>query len=133
MALVGPRPETEEYVLRWKQVVPEYDRRFSVLPGLTGLAQVSGYSDVEPRGIARRAQYDLFYVDHRSLLLDVRTLACAMTLMMRGEPVSGIGPVAPAINGTVHALPTPASSNGQATGGAPVFRVAQTKVKGVTQ
>src|SRR5258706_2661600 len=47
MALVGPRPETEEYVLRWKHVVPDYDRRFNVLPGITGLAHVSGYSDAE--------------------------------------------------------------------------------------
>jgi protein involved in polysaccharide export with SLBB domain len=47
---------------------------------MTGLAQVSGYSDTDPRGIARRAQYDLYYVDHCSLLLDVRTMARALLL-----------------------------------------------------
>ncbi len=86
MALVGPRPETEEYVLRWRHVLPGYERRFSLLPGLTGLAQVSGYPDTEPRGIARRAQYDLYYVDHRSLLLDVRVIARALLSIVRGRP-----------------------------------------------
>ena len=83
---MGPRPETEEYVLRWKHVVPDYDRRFCTLPGMTGLAQLSGYPDTDMRGIARRAQYDLFYVDHRSLLLDVRTLAWAFMVVLRGVP-----------------------------------------------
>ena len=84
LALVGPRPETEEHVLRWKHLVPDYERRFAVLPGVTGLAQISGYSDGEARSIARRAQYDLYYVDHRSLLLDVRTLARTSSVVLRG-------------------------------------------------
>ena len=137
MALVGPRPETEEYVLRWKQVVPDYDRRFTVLPGMTGLAQVSGYSDLEPRGISRRAQYDLYYVDHRSLLLDLRTLAWAFLVLLRGPSVprgeaGGIGVaearvIATNING-------PAALNGVAADGAgSVRRVTHPNVKGVTQ
>ena len=74
MALVGPKPEKEELVLRWAGVVPDYDRRFSVLPGVTGLAQVSLCSDSDADGVARRVQYDLYYIDHRTLLLDLRTL-----------------------------------------------------------
>ena len=74
MALVGPRPETQDAVLRWHGLTPEYHRRFDVLPGLTGLAQLSGCPDQDAGGMARRIQYDLYYVDHRSLLLDVRTL-----------------------------------------------------------
>jgi hypothetical protein len=85
MALVGPRAETEEHVLRWKQAIPEYERRFTVLPGVTGLAQISGYSDSEAKGISRRAQYDLYYVDHRSLLLDIRTLVRTMSVVFRGD------------------------------------------------
>jgi len=74
MALVGPRPETADAVLRWQALSPEYDRRFAVLPGVTGLAQLSGCPDFQPEGKACRIQYDLYYVDHRSLLLDVRIL-----------------------------------------------------------
>jgi FlaA1/EpsC-like NDP-sugar epimerase/lipopolysaccharide/colanic/teichoic acid biosynthesis glycosyltransferase len=85
MALVGPRAETEDHVLRWKQSIAEYERRFTVLPGLTGLAQISGYPDGDLRGIARRAQYDLYYVDHRSLLLDIRTLARTLSVLTRGD------------------------------------------------
>jgi hypothetical protein len=61
-------------VLRWQALSPEYERRFAVLPGLTGLAQLSGCPDGEPEGKGCRIQYDLYYVDHRSLLLDIRIL-----------------------------------------------------------
>lgn len=74
MALVGPRPETPDSVLRWQALSPEYERRFAVLPGLTGLAQLSGCPDGESEGKGCRIQYDLYYVDHRSLLLDIRIL-----------------------------------------------------------
>jgi len=74
MALVGPKPEKEELVLRWMNVVPDYDRRFTVRPGVTGLAQVSGCPDTDAEGVTRRVQYDLHYIDHRSDLLDLRTL-----------------------------------------------------------
>ncbi len=74
LALVGPRPETQDAVLRWQSLSPEFARRFSVLPGVTGIAQLSGCPDGAPEGMACRIQYDLYYIDHRSLLLDIRTL-----------------------------------------------------------
>jgi lipopolysaccharide/colanic/teichoic acid biosynthesis glycosyltransferase len=81
MAIVGPKPEKEELVLRWMNVVPDYVRRFSVKPGVTGLAQVSGCPDSDPVGVARRVQYDLHYVDHRSVLLDLRTLLRTLSVV----------------------------------------------------
>jgi FlaA1/EpsC-like NDP-sugar epimerase/lipopolysaccharide/colanic/teichoic acid biosynthesis glycosyltransferase len=74
LALVGPRPETQDAVLRWQSLSPEVARRFSVLPGVTGLAQLSGCPDADPADRMLRIQYDLYYVDHRSLLLDIRML-----------------------------------------------------------
>ena len=130
MAWVGPRPETEEYVLRWKHVLPGYERRFGVLPGMTGLAQVSGYSDTDPRGIARRAQYDLYYVDHCSLLLDVRTMARALLLAVRGQSPTPAPPNFESRSGTPSRLTDPAHVDGVTT----TYGVSQaTHVKGVTR
>jgi lipopolysaccharide/colanic/teichoic acid biosynthesis glycosyltransferase len=82
MALVGPVPEREETVLRWRDRVPDYERRFTVSPGVTGLAQIAGCDEKDPRGIERRIQYDLHYVDHRSLLLDLRTLLRTVVVIL---------------------------------------------------
>jgi len=83
MALVGPKPEKAELVLRWESLVPDYARRFTVRPGLTGLAQVSGIADADADGVVRRVHYDLFYVDHRSILLDTRTLLRTLAVVVR--------------------------------------------------
>jgi FlaA1/EpsC-like NDP-sugar epimerase/lipopolysaccharide/colanic/teichoic acid biosynthesis glycosyltransferase len=83
MALVGPKPEKEELVLRWHHLVPDYARRFRVLPGMTGLAQVSGVSDNDAEGVVRRVHYDLFYVEHRSFVLDLRTLLRTAAVIVR--------------------------------------------------
>jgi lipopolysaccharide/colanic/teichoic acid biosynthesis glycosyltransferase len=83
MALVGPKPEKEGLVLRWVNLVPDYARRFTVRPGLTGLAQVSGIADGDADGVVRRVHYDLFYVDHRSIVLDARTLLRTLAVIAR--------------------------------------------------
>ncbi len=81
MALVGPRPEREDLVLRWRGSIVEYERRFCVLPGVTGLAQVSGCGDGDLETVKRRTQYDLYYVEHHSLLLDLRTLYRTLSVL----------------------------------------------------
>jgi lipopolysaccharide/colanic/teichoic acid biosynthesis glycosyltransferase len=70
MSLVGPRPERPAFVEQLQQEIPFYRARLTVLPGLTGWAQVNyGYgSTVEDALI--KLQYDLYYIRHRSLLLD---------------------------------------------------------------
>jgi lipopolysaccharide/colanic/teichoic acid biosynthesis glycosyltransferase len=82
MALVGPKPEKAELVLRWKGMIPGYARRFSVLPGVTGLAQVSGCPDATLEGVQRRVDYDLHYIENQSLLLDLRTLARTIAVVL---------------------------------------------------
>ncbi len=83
MALVGPGAEREDMVLRWKGVLPEYERRFTVLPGITGLAQIAEYSDGDSGRIGRRVQFDLHYIEHRSLVLDIRTLLRTVGVVLR--------------------------------------------------
>jgi hypothetical protein len=93
MTLVGPMAEKEEFVLRWHSLVPEYTKRFSVMPGVTGLAQVSDCSDSDAESVVRRVHYDLFYVDNRTLLLDLRTMGRTLAVVARrrrpGEPGEG--------------------------------------------
>jgi lipopolysaccharide/colanic/teichoic acid biosynthesis glycosyltransferase len=69
MSLVGPRPLLVEYLDRY---TPEQARRHDVRPGVTGLAQVRGRNALD---WAERFACDVWYVDHRSLGLDLRILA----------------------------------------------------------
>jgi putative colanic acid biosynthesis UDP-glucose lipid carrier transferase len=77
MSLVGPRPEREEFIERFRQQFPRYMLRHHVKSGITGWAQVHGYRG--RTSIRKRLQYDLDYINNWSLLLDLRILA--MTLV----------------------------------------------------
>lgn len=72
MSLVGPRPERPEFVVRFQQTIPQYSARLSVLPGMTGWAQVNGW-----RGstcLNARIQHDLDYIQHWSMIRDAHIL-----------------------------------------------------------
>ena len=74
MSLIGPRPERPEYVVELEKSNPFYSYRLSIKPGLTGWAQVKyGYGSSEQDELVK-LQYDLFYIKHRSFLLDVLIL-----------------------------------------------------------
>ena len=90
MSVVGPRPERPEFVEVLEAEVPFWTRRHLVKPGITGWAQVRrGYtSDLE--GTAEKLSYDLFYLKHRSVALDVaivlKTLAIVAARNERPAP-----------------------------------------------
>lgn len=72
MSLVGPRPEREQFVEEFKETIPRYMVKHQVRPGMTGYAQINGL-----RGntdIDRRIQYDLWYIENWSLILDIKIL-----------------------------------------------------------
>ncbi|MBK8021347.1 MAG: sugar transferase [Chloroflexi bacterium] len=74
MSIVGPRPERPEHVARLTEQIPFYRTRLVVRPGLTGWAQVRydyGSNDVDAMV---KLQYDLYYIRHQSLLLDVNIM-----------------------------------------------------------
>lgn len=79
MSLVGPRPEIPELVAQYP---PEYHRRHDVLPGIAGLAQVEGRSDL---AYAEVMKYDLAYVDEHSFLGDLRLLLRTVAVVLRGS------------------------------------------------
>jgi exopolysaccharide biosynthesis polyprenyl glycosylphosphotransferase len=71
MSLVGPRPEQPEFVMQLEEILPFYQRRHLLKPGLTGWAQVRcGYagSDI---GSAWKLSHDLYYLKHRSMAFDL--------------------------------------------------------------
>jgi lipopolysaccharide/colanic/teichoic acid biosynthesis glycosyltransferase len=74
MSLVGPRPERPEFVVKLEQLLPEYGRRLSVLPGVTGLAQIQLPADTDLESVRRKLACDLYYIENRTLWLDARII-----------------------------------------------------------
>lgn len=85
MAFVGPRPLPVEYLPRFR---PEERARHDVLPGLTGWAVVHGRNAV---GWDERLALDVWYVEHRSLRLDLRILARTVRTVLRRHGTSAEG------------------------------------------
>jgi len=71
MTLIGPRPERPEFVSSLEQTIPFYRCRLSVKPGLTGWAQVKYHYGNTTNDALVKLQYDLYYIKHRSFMLDV--------------------------------------------------------------
>jgi lipopolysaccharide/colanic/teichoic acid biosynthesis glycosyltransferase len=79
MAVVGPRPTVQEQVDRYTE---RQRRRLEVKPGITGWAQVNGRTSLP---WPERIELDVWYVEHRSLLLDLRILARTARLLATGR------------------------------------------------
>lgn len=78
MSLVGPRPERPEFMPKIRPFVPGYDDRHAVLPGITGLAQVQVDADTDVDNVARKLQYDLFYIRNQGPLLEAQVYGCTL-------------------------------------------------------
>ncbi len=85
MSIVGPRPERPTFVVELTQSLPDYPQRCNTLPGITGLAQVKWQYDTSIETVNRKLEYDLYYVRHRRLLLDLKIMAATVKVMARGE------------------------------------------------
>ncbi len=85
MSLVGPRPLLIEYLALYST---EQARRHDVQPGMTGWAQINGRN---AQSWEERLQLDVWYVDHRSLWLDLRILWLTVLKVVRSEGVSRPG------------------------------------------
>ena len=79
MSLVGPRPEIPEIVAQYPEA---FHRRHEVLPGIAGLAQMKGRSDLT---YEQTLTYDLDYVDHHSVLADMQILLKTALAAVRGS------------------------------------------------
>jgi putative colanic acid biosynthesis UDP-glucose lipid carrier transferase len=72
MSIVGPRPERVEFIDQFSREVPNYAKKHLVKAGITGWAQIHGLrGDTD---LNKRIEYDLFYIENWSLLLDLKII-----------------------------------------------------------
>ncbi len=85
MSLVGPRPLLMEYLPRYS---PEQMRRHQVRPGITGWAQVNGRNALSWE---EKFKLDVWYVDHRTLWLDLKILFLTLARVVARKGISAPG------------------------------------------
>jgi sugar transferase (PEP-CTERM system associated) len=85
MSFVGPRPERPHFVEKLRRVIPFYDERHSVRPGITGWAQVKFPYGSTIEDAEEKLEFDLYYVKHMSLLLDVAIVLETFKVMLLGR------------------------------------------------
>jgi lipopolysaccharide/colanic/teichoic acid biosynthesis glycosyltransferase len=87
MSVVGPRPERPIFVEEFQKRYPDYHYRFSVKPGITGLAQVKGkYSTT----VENKLKFDLMYLVNYSILLDLKIILETVKVVLNWEQAKGI-------------------------------------------
>jgi len=84
MSLVGPRPERPEFVAQLATHIPFYRERLLIQPGLTGWAQVCYPYGASVEDSRRKLEYDLYYLKHMSLMLDLFILLDTVRTILRG-------------------------------------------------
>lgn len=85
MSLVGPRPERPHFVAMLEEGIPYYSLRHSVRPGITGWAQVKYQYGGSIEETKTKLEYDLFYIKHLSIVLDLATLFETAKVMLSGR------------------------------------------------
>jgi len=85
MSLVGPRPERPAFVEQLARAIPHYDDRAVVRPGITGWAQVNYPYGASVEDARMKLAYDLYYVKHRSLFLDLLILVATVRVVLFQE------------------------------------------------
>ncbi|WP_333608523.1 TIGR03013 family XrtA/PEP-CTERM system glycosyltransferase [Arsukibacterium sp.] len=85
MGFVGPRPERPEFVHQLVKDIPYYDQRHNVKPGLTGWAQLKYPYGATAEDAMEKLKFDLYYIKHRSLLLDLMILVRTVEIVLFGK------------------------------------------------
>jgi len=83
MSLVGPRPFVPEDIEELQQHIPFFRSRLLVRPGLTGWAQIKGHYGTKMADELEKLQYDLYYVRHQSIALDLVILLKTIAVILR--------------------------------------------------
>jgi len=85
MSFVGPRPERPHFVETLRKIIPYYDERHSVPPGITGWAQVKFCYGSTIEDAEEKLQFDLYYVKHMSLLFDLGIILDTLKVVVLGR------------------------------------------------
>jgi len=85
MSLIGPRPERPVFIEKLKDVIPDYEKRMNIKPGLTGLAQVWHRYDETIEDVKKKIKYDLLYIRKMCLWTDIRIVLRTVRVVFTGE------------------------------------------------
>lgn len=87
MSIVGPRPHLESLSLEYQKEVDDYLKRHIVKPGISGLAQISGYrGEIKNKSdIKNRVRLDIFYIENWSFLFDIKIIIRTILNVFKGE------------------------------------------------
>jgi putative colanic acid biosynthesis UDP-glucose lipid carrier transferase len=87
MSVVGPRPHLKSLSIEYQKDVGNYMERHAVKPGITGLAQVSGYrGEIKKKSdIKNRIRFDIFYIENWSFLLDLKIIFQTVFNVFKGD------------------------------------------------
>jgi lipopolysaccharide/colanic/teichoic acid biosynthesis glycosyltransferase len=85
MSLVGPRPERPEFVAKLTASIPYYSERHRIKPGVTGWAQLLHCYGSDEEGSKRKLEYDLYYVKHAGIVLDLVILVQTVEVVLFGK------------------------------------------------
>jgi exopolysaccharide biosynthesis polyprenyl glycosylphosphotransferase len=85
MSVIGPRPERRNFVEEFGRTIPLYTRRLAVKPGITGLAQVKHKYDETLDDVREKLKYDLYYIDHMTIGLDLRIYFWTLQVVTTGR------------------------------------------------
>ena len=87
MSFVGPRPLLPEYLPLYNK---EQEKRHEVKPGITGWAQVNGRNTISWK---QKFDYDLWYIQHQSFILDIKILGMTLTKVFKTKDVNATGQI----------------------------------------
>ncbi|MDB9911149.1 sugar transferase [Flavobacteriaceae bacterium] len=87
MSFVGPRPLLPEYLPLYSK---EQEKRHEVKPGITGWAQVNGRNTISWK---QKFEYDLWYIQHQSFILDIKILGMTLTKVFKTKDVNATGQI----------------------------------------
>ncbi len=87
MSLIGPRPERPFFVQELSKIIPFYETRHIIKPGLSGWAQVNSRYGASVDDSLTKLQYDLYYIKHRSFFLDANIIIKTLSTVIyfRGQ------------------------------------------------
>jgi len=84
MSWIGPRPEASPLAMQYERSLPNYHYRHTILPGVTGWAQVNQGHVIGPNDIERKLVYDLYFIQNSSFWLESWIVLRTVKIMISG-------------------------------------------------